>query len=140
MSERKFDFEVIYFTNEAVSALEDEGILMKNLILPDMLRYILLQLVQNNYDVNGVAAITEIQVTKALEQAYKLSLDSVTEDMVKEGYIEYNGMTEDGRYIPELTDAGKELNQQESEMGKIMGMIEELKRNRKSTPKPTDTK
>jgi hypothetical protein len=125
MSTRKFDFEPIYFTNELVSELVDEGVLQKNNILPEQLRYIILQLAQNNYELDGRLSLSKDQMLKAMEQAHKLSTEFVINQMVNEGLVEYDGVTPDGNYTIKFTKKGEEVGQETTE-GKVMQIIKDL--------------
>jgi hypothetical protein len=106
MSKRKFDFECIYYTTQLINDLADEGFFLERVIDPDKLRYIALQLCQNNYDIYGYPMLGGMQIQRALERAHKLTTDSTVQDMLKEGLVEYDSMTSSGEYVLRLTELG----------------------------------
>lgn len=139
MSVRKFDFEVIYFTNEVVAQLEDEGVLMQHLILPDKLRYIILQLIQNNYDIDQSLSLSKEQLIKALDHANELSVNATMDEMLKDGLIEYDGITNDGECIIKLTEEGEKATEETPETLKMVELIQELQQTvNKKKIRPTE--
>jgi hypothetical protein len=116
MYDRKFDFAVIYFTNELISVLTDDGTLQKNYILPEKLRYIILQIAQNNYEATGTLNLSKEQMIKAMDKANQISVGIALDTMVKDGMIEYEGINPvTGEYsikvLPSAEDISDEIKQ-----------------------------
>jgi hypothetical protein len=134
MYDRKFDFAVIYFTNELISALTDDGTLQKNYILPEKLRYVILQLVQNNYEATGKLNLSKEQMIKAMDSANRISVGVALDTMVKEGMIEYEGIDPvSGEYsikvLPGAEKISDEVKQTEpATAAKIIETIRSLQR------------
>lgn len=123
---KKFDFSCIYYTNELIVKLEEEDIFTKNVILPEKLRYIILQLVQNNYDAVGTLGLSEEQMLKAMEHAQKISYEATLDEMVKEGLAAYTGIDDNGEYQMKITEAGKKADDKNKEMIKTAQEIRRL--------------
>jgi len=109
MGKKKFDFECIYYTNNAITNLDNDGYFVKNMILPEKLRYIILQISQNNYDTHGSVDLSEDQLNSAIKYAHKKSYSATFDDMVKGGLIKYTGIDGNGEYIAALTEEGKKI-------------------------------
>lgn len=116
MSNKKFDFGCIYYTNELIVQLYGEKFFEESIILPEKLRYIVLQLVQNNFDAFGKLGLSQEQMEKAIDHANVESYNATLKDMVKEGMVTYKGIDNDGEYVVQLTDAGKERDLKNQEM------------------------
>ena len=110
--DRKYDFNCIYYTNELILKLDVDDFYVKNLILPELLRYIILQLVQKNYETTNRVSLTQEQLTKSLEHAHKKSYELTIDDMVKEGMVSYKGIDNDGEYILNITEAGRKFSEE----------------------------
>jgi len=107
MTNKKFDFACIYYTNELIVKLGEEGFFDTSMVLPEKLRYIILMLVQNNYTAIDKLGLSEEQMEKAIEHAQKESFDATINDMHREGLVSYTGMDDKGEYVLEITEAGR---------------------------------
>jgi hypothetical protein len=126
MSTKKFDFACIYYANELMVKMEEQNLFAENLVLPEKLRYIVMQLVQNNYDALGTLGISEEQTVKALEHAQKLSYQATLDEMVKEGLAAYTGIDDQGDYLIKITEAGKKEDERAQEMIRVAKQIRGL--------------
>lgn len=126
MTDKKFDFACIYYTNELIVKLNEEDFFSTTMVLPEKLRYIIMMLVQNNYTAIGMLGLSEEQMMKAIERAEKESYDATVNDMVKEGLIAYTGMDANNDYVVKLTDAGRAEDDRNKSMIKTALEIRKL--------------
>lgn len=123
---KKFDFECIYYTNSMIEKLQEEKFFEINLILPEKLRYIVLQLAQNNYDALGSFTLSETQLNKAFEHAQMDSFNETIKAMTKEGLLSYTGVDAKGEFTLGLTDAGRAAKVDNDEMIKNAQEIQRI--------------
>lgn len=126
MSQKKFDFECIYYTNELINQLIEEDFFLSSLVLPEKLRYIVLQLVQNNYTAINKLGLSQEQMTAAISKATKESFDTTLDGLVKDGLVQYNGIDNEGEYVVTLTENGKKSTKIPDEMVKTAKDIQKL--------------
>jgi hypothetical protein len=136
MTNKKFDFACIYYTNELIVKLEEEDFFAKNIVLPEKLRYIILYLVQNNYEALNKLGLSDEQMTKAIEHARKESYEATLHDMVKEGLVAYTGIDKNGEYTLEITEAGRREDDRSKEMIRVAQEIRALHNKDTESPKP----
>jgi hypothetical protein len=139
MSKRKFDFECIFYANSLISDLAAEKFFLENLIDPEKLRYIVLQLAQNNYDILSIPLISEAQIQGAIDRANKLTIDENIEGMIKEGLAEYDAISPSGEYQLHLTELGEESRENnKAAYQKIIDAINSIPNEKKDSQKDID--
>lgn len=106
MDNNKFDFKCIFYTNKVIEALVNAPDFEEMGIDPENLRYIVLQLSQNNFDNVGKEILSEEQYQKAVEKSRNDSLKESLGVMLKDGLIEISGMDKDGEFIMKISQAG----------------------------------
>ena len=126
MTNKKFDFACIYYTNELMVQLDEENVFIDSIVLPEKLRYIILQLVQNNYEALDTLGLSQEQLYKAIDHAHKVSYDATLNDMIKEGLVAYTGMDKNDEYTIAITEAGKRENDRNASMIKVARAIRKI--------------
>lgn len=135
MHEDKYDFKCIYFTNKIIQKLGADGYFLQSLIEPETLRYIILKLVQNNFDAVGKMDLSRAQMEGALDKAFEISHKENIEAMIKDGWLEYDGIDDDGEYMVHLTSLGKKSYEESAPMRKKIRKAIEEEQNKKNNQK-----
>ena len=138
MQNAKYDFKCIYYVNQIIVDLINENYFIENMIDPETLRYVLYQLVQNNFNSVGRTHISHEQMMGALSFSKQQSLKDIMDDMIKEGLVEYNGIDDNGEYIMRVTEAGMKSYEEDSadheEIRKSIEAINRVKNKHKDNP------
>lgn len=122
---KKFDFECIYYTNQLIQQLDEEGVYTQNGILPEKLRYIVMQLVQSNYEATGFLGLYQEQMIGAMERAQEISYKATMDEMLKEGLVEVTGIDKAGEYSIRITEAGKKADAESKELLRLAEKVKE---------------
>lgn len=132
---KKFDFECIYYTNQLIQQLDEEGVYVRDSILPEKLRYIVLQLVQSNYEATGFLGLYQEQMIGAMERAQEMTYKATMDEMLKEGLVEVVGIDKEGEYALRITEAGKKADDESKELLRLAEKVrEEFDKHRPPTP------